>query len=194
MRNVTSDESGAGSPASSEPPEVSQTLYVESSALLRILLEGDSQLEQGVGAFSDYFTSALTMIEVPRALARAGRESRLMHDRVEDAHRRFANFVRACNAAEITTEVRSRAALEFPLEPVRSLDAIHLATIEIWSQTIGALAVASTDERVRRNARALGYDVIPLDEEGPDGRHAPQGDAPLEEPGAAGREGRGARP
>ena len=75
--------------------------------------------------------------------------------------RRYAMFAGACHVAEVTAEVRSRAALEFPIEPVRSLDAIHLATIEIWSRTIGLLAVASTDDRVRRNAQALGHDVIP---------------------------------
>jgi hypothetical protein len=41
------------------------------------------------------------------------------------------------------------------------LDAIHLATIEIASTVIPDLAVLSTDERIRSNATALGFALVP---------------------------------
>jgi hypothetical protein len=62
--------------------------------------------------------------------------------------------------AEITKQVRDRAALEFPVEPVRSLDAIHLGTIVAWRDTMGPMAIASCDERIRRNVLSLGYEII----------------------------------
>jgi predicted nucleic acid-binding protein len=158
MLTVTSAEA----PASPEQGSRSTvTLYMESSALLRILLEGDPLLEKMTGGFEAYLTSALTLVEVPRVLARARREARLTEEGTQETHSRFAAFVRSCSVAEITREVRVRAALDFPLEPVRSLDAIHLATVVVWGDTIAPMVVASTDQRVRRNAQALGYALIP---------------------------------
>jgi predicted nucleic acid-binding protein len=136
-------------------------LYVESSALLRVLLEGDPLLSRTLAGFPVLITSSLTLIEVTRALSRALREGRIdaaQHGRV---HRRFAGFVRAAMIAEVTRSVRERAALDFPVEPVRSLDAIHLATLLVWDGTFGPLVVASCDDRVVLNALALGYDVVP---------------------------------
>lgn len=138
-----------------------ETLYVESSALLRLLLEGDDAVKAGIAQFERFFTSALTLIEVPRALARARREGRLDGARAEQVQRRYAAFVRACAVAEIGRAVRDRAALEFPVEPVRSLDAIHLATAIVWNDVPGWLVIASSDDRIVRNALALGYEVVP---------------------------------
>lgn len=41
------------------------------------------------------------------------------------------------------------------------LDAFHLASIRVLDAEFGGLEVASCDERVRRNAAALGFAVIP---------------------------------
>lgn len=136
-------------------------LYVESSALLRILLEKDQELADDMATFDEFLTSALTLVEVPRALNRAVREGRLDAVGMEQAHSSYVAFTSACAVAEITRQIRERAAREFPLEPVRSLDAIHLATISTWTELIGTMAVASCDDRVARNARALGCSVIP---------------------------------
>jgi hypothetical protein len=137
------------------------TLYVESSALLRILLEGDHSLSRKVAGFPRLFTSALTLIEAPRALRRALREGRISADAHGRAHGRLAGFVQSAMVAEVTRRVRERAALEFPVEPVRSLDAIHLGTLLVWRDTVGPMAVASCDDRIVRNAQALGFEVVP---------------------------------
>jgi len=44
---------------------------------------------------------------------------------------------------------------------VRTLDAIHLATIESASDVPQLVTVVTRNERVARNARALGYAVAP---------------------------------
>jgi predicted nucleic acid-binding protein len=137
------------------------TLYVESSALLRVLLEGDAMLSEEVARYARLFTSALTLIEVPRSLRRALRDGRIDVAGHANAHRRYAGFVQATMVAEITKQVRERAALDFPVEPVRSLDAIHLATILEWNDAVAPMTVASCDDRIRQNAVSLGYDVVP---------------------------------
>ena len=54
---------------------------------------------------------------------------------------------------------RSRGA--FPREPIRSLDAIHLATALVIRDVRPDLSVLSLDQRLRENAVALGFEVVP---------------------------------
>ena len=57
--------------------------------------------------------------------------------------------------------VRARAAV--PSEPIRTLDALHLATALIFREALGDLRMLSFDERIRDNAHALGIPVTPVD-------------------------------
>lgn len=59
---------------------------------------------------------------------------------------------------ELTPAVLARALQPFPV-PVRTLDALHLATIAFLRASGGAVALASYDARLLDAARALG---IPL--------------------------------
>ena len=54
-----------------------------------------------------------------------------------------------------------RARRGFPREPVRTLDAIHLATAVQFQEAIPDLAVVSLNERIRYNAQALAMTVVP---------------------------------
>ena len=49
----------------------------------------------------------------------------------------------------------------FKVEPVRTLDALHLASIELLAKKMGWLIVVACDERVRQTALAVGFDVLP---------------------------------
>jgi hypothetical protein len=57
---------------------------------------------------------------------------------------------------EVVPSVRLRAAQPFPVEPVSSLDAIHLATAIELLQLYPDLAVLSLDRRIIDNIRPLG--------------------------------------
>ncbi|MBI2204037.1 MAG: PIN domain-containing protein [Candidatus Rokubacteria bacterium] len=62
---------------------------------------------------------------------------------------------------EMTPLVLARAAEPFPL-PVRTLDALHLATVEFLRGRGQALELATYDDRMLAGARALGIPVRPL--------------------------------
>lgn len=47
----------------------------------------------------------------------------------------------------------------FPVEPIRTLDAVHLATLELLGEAPQVVTVVTRDDRVRSNARLLGYIV-----------------------------------
>ena len=53
----------------------------------------------------------------------------------------------------------SGAARPFPVEPVRTLDAIHLATLEVLGEVPQLVTVVTRDARMGENARAMGYGV-----------------------------------
>jgi predicted nucleic acid-binding protein len=139
---------------------MSRRVYVETSALLRVLLEGDVALRP-VLTGGGLFTSALTFLEAGRGILRARREGRLDAGGAREAERMLAAFERGCDVLAVEEEVIRRARDEFPEEPVRSLDAIHLASLLVLDEALGDFVVASCDDRVRRNADALGFEVLP---------------------------------
>jgi predicted nucleic acid-binding protein len=134
--------------------------YVETSALLRVILEGDGPLQQLLLAGTCY-TSALTFAEAGRAIRRARSTGRLDPAGAQSARRRVAEFEGWSEVIPIGEGVLRATGEELPIEPVRTLDAIHLATMQLLAETLPNLEVVSTDDRVRENARALGIDVLP---------------------------------
>ena len=61
----------------------------------------------------------------------------------------------------VEDDVWARCARPFPHEPVRTLDGIHLATIEKLARGLAPMVVVSTDDRIRRNAAAMGLRTLP---------------------------------
>jgi predicted nucleic acid-binding protein len=75
------------------------------------------------------------------------------------AIRAIQAFARRCDLVEVTDAVLGRVGRPFPVEPVRTLDAVHLATAEALGEPPQLLTIVTQDHRVRDNARALGYIV-----------------------------------
>jgi len=134
--------------------------YVETSALLRVVLEGDETLQPLLLAGTCY-TSALTFAEARRAIRRARSTGRLGRAGAQIARRRVAELESWSEIIPIGEDVLRGTGEEFPVEPVRTLDAIHLATMQLLAETLPELDVVSADERVRENAKALGIKVVP---------------------------------
>ena len=61
----------------------------------------------------------------------------------------------------IDAEIVHRARRSFPHEPIRALDAIHLATALTVRNLSPDVQVLSFDERIRDNAATLGFQVAP---------------------------------
>jgi hypothetical protein len=60
---------------------------------------------------------------------------------------------------DVDRAVLDRVRRPFPVEPIRTLDAIHLATVELLGEAPQLITVVTRDERVGENARALGFAV-----------------------------------
>ena len=135
------------------------TRYIESSALLAAFLEADVAARRALRARGRRLTSALTLAEAHRALVRARLAERLSADEERRAVRGLATFARRCELVAVTDEVLARAGRPFPVEPLRTLDAIHLASVELLDGAPQLIAVVTRDRRVAENARAMGYAV-----------------------------------
>jgi predicted nucleic acid-binding protein len=125
------------------------------------LLEWDAEALAALTEMGRRVTSALTFAEATRAVLRARVTHRIASADERAALRALRTLERRCTIIAVTEAVLARAGRPFPVEPVRTLDAIHLATIELLGETPQLVTVVTRDEQVARNARALGYAVAP---------------------------------
>lgn len=104
-------------------------------------------------------TSALTFAEAYRAVVRARVGGRLTPSEERAAVVALQTFERRCSVVAIGNAVLMRAGRPFPHEPIRTLDAIHLATAELLGEAPQLTTILTRDDRIRENAKALGYSV-----------------------------------
>ena len=133
--------------------------YIESSALVAALLEQDAEALKSLRARARQITSALTLAEAARAIVRARVGERLTPDVERAAVRALWRFERRCYVVAVTDDVLARVRRPFPVEPVRTLDAVHIATVELLAEPPQLMSIVKRDHRVRENAKALGYSV-----------------------------------
>jgi len=89
--------------------------------------------------------------------ARVG--DRLTPDAERAAVRALRRFERRCYVVAVTDDILARVRRPFPVEPVRTPDAVHLATVESLGEPPQLISVVTRGQRVRENAKALGYAV-----------------------------------
>ena len=133
--------------------------YIESSALVAAVLEGDTAARASIRAKGQRVTSALTAAETSRAVLRARLSGRITAQQERAALLTLQRFSRRCYIVSVTEAILARAARRFPVEPVRTLDAIHLATAEASGDPPALVTIVTRDLRVRDNANALGHPV-----------------------------------
>ena len=90
---------------------------------------------------------------------RARRSGRLTAAQERAVTRGLETFINRCDLVAITDGVLARAGRPFPVEPVRTLDALHLATLEILGDAPSLVTVLTRDARVRDNAIAGGFSL-----------------------------------
>ncbi len=94
-----------------------------------------------------------------RVIARGEATERLTPSQGRAAHQRLRRFEDRCAIVPVSDEIFRRVGRRFPVEPIRTLDAVHIATLEMLREPPQSVAVVTRDRRVRDNARALGYAV-----------------------------------
>lgn len=134
-------------------------VYIETSAILSVILGQEAAMAPTAPMPGPRFTSALTLAETRRVIARGEATGGLTPDEERRAGTVMELFFSDCDVVSLSDEILLRAGRRFPVEPVRTLDAIHLATIESVGMPPHLVRVVTRDRRVRENAVALGYQV-----------------------------------
>jgi len=138
-------------------------IYVESSAVLAWLL-GESTESVVLDALRNadrVVTSSLTALECARGINRAMIDGRITAVQQLAALRLLDDAQSAWHVHAMNDRVVARARAQYPAEPVRTLDALHLATALVIQESVGPLTLLTFDDRVRVNANALGFGLLP---------------------------------
>jgi predicted nucleic acid-binding protein len=132
-------------------------VYAETSAVLAWLVGDESALRarRGLDRADQIVTSVLTLLEATRGIMRAVRERRVTAADASRTERLLNRAAAAWQLLEITPDIRVRAAEPFPVEPVRTLDAIHLATVLHFARVFPGLSVLTFDGRILANLEPL---------------------------------------
>jgi hypothetical protein len=139
------------------------SLYAESSAVLAWLLDEESapQVRELLAASETVVASDLTIIECDRVLLRAAALGELTEAEAADRRAHLTTAASHWHLLRIGAEIVDRARQPFPGEPIRTLDAIHLASAIVARSVVAGLELLSLDDRVRKAAKRLGLGVRP---------------------------------
>jgi predicted nucleic acid-binding protein len=137
--------------------------YAESSAVLAWLLgEPDGRaVAEALSTADMVVASELTLVECDRCLIRAVMAGTLSETAAVDRRTILNRAATRWHLLGLDPTAMERARRPLPAEPVRTLDALHLAAALLARSAVPDLAVLSLDRRVRENARSLGFDVAP---------------------------------
>lgn len=140
------------------------TLYLESSAILSWLFdESKAQITiSAINSAKQVATSALSLLESFRAITRAKHAGIINEATAQRLRGLLESASMEWYVLEITKEIRLRAAASFPIEPIRSLDAIHLASALELIKIFPRLQVLSFDQRINNNLIPLGLNSFDL--------------------------------
>jgi hypothetical protein len=138
-------------------------LYAEPSAVLAWLL-GDTAgdpIRTLLQQAELVITSDLTLVECDRALQRAQRAAHVSEADAADRRAHLNEAAATWHVLRVHPAGVERARRDFPSEPLETLSALHLASALVARSAIPGLAVLALDDDVRRNARLLGFRVVP---------------------------------
>ena len=138
-------------------------VYAESSAVLAWLLGEDtaSRVRDVLSGAEVVIGSDLTLLECDRVLIRAVALSEIAEAAAADRRARLNEAAAHWHVLRLSADVVERARRPFPAEPIRTLDALHLACALTARSSVAGLALLSLDDRIRRAGQQLGFRLQP---------------------------------
>lgn len=138
-----------------------EPVYLDASALVKLFVPEDESdsLNEALAGLTDVIISDLALTEMASALGRRARESLLSRDVSRRLYREAVKLFTTSHRVELTPPIHRRAeSLLLSLStPLRSLDALHLAT----ALDADAATLVSFDPRLRDAAASQGLFVAP---------------------------------
>jgi predicted nucleic acid-binding protein len=138
-------------------------VYAESSAVLAWLLgeETGHSVREVLQHTELVMASDLTLVECDRVLIRAVTTGEIDEAAAADRRAHLNAAASHWHLRRVSPDIVERARHPFPAEPIRTLDAIHLASALAFRSAIPGVELLSLDDRIRRAAKQLGFHVQP---------------------------------
>ena len=128
--------------------------YLDSSVVLRHILLGEEAIRHAL-AFQQVVSSELIEIECRRVLYRYRLNGELTDENLAMCRERLDAVLDGIDLLELTKPVKQRAMDPFPVF-VRTLDALHISTALVFSETADGISLFSHDRGMNLCARSLG--------------------------------------
>jgi uncharacterized protein len=133
--------------------------YVDSSVLLRLVLRQPGALKEW-SSVEEGITSALAQVECLRTLDRLRVVERIPDEDLASRREAIFGLLATLTVVDVAGVVLDRAAQPLPTA-LGTLDAIHLATAQLWRErTAVELTMATHDTALATAARSLGMQVV----------------------------------
>jgi predicted nucleic acid-binding protein len=138
-------------------------VYAESSAVLAWLLgeQASRRVREVLRSAELVMASDLVLIECDRVLIRAVTLGEIDEATASDRRAHLNAAATHWHLWRLSLDIVDRARLPFPAEPVRTLDAIHLASALAMRSVVPAVELLSLDDRIRRAGKQLGFRLQP---------------------------------
>ncbi len=138
-------------------------IYAESSAVLGWLLgeEVGDRVRNVLRRAAVVTASDLTLLECDRVLIRAVKLGEIDEATAADRRGQLNAAAAHWHVWRITSDIIERARHPFPAEPVRTLDAVHLASALAARSAVPGVELLSLDDRIRRVGEQLGFQLQP---------------------------------
>jgi predicted nucleic acid-binding protein len=139
------------------------TLYAESSAVLAWLLGEDAapRVRALLRGAELVVASDLTLLECDRVLIRAASLGETDEAMSADRRAHLNAAATHWHVLRLSPDIVHRARQPFPAEPIRTLDAVHLASALAARSAVPGIELLSLDDRVRRAGAQLGFRLHP---------------------------------
>ena len=133
--------------------------YVDASVVLRIVLDQRGQLDD-VERLDEPLTSSLTLVEVLRTMDRVRPAGRVGSEALAVHYRKARELIDQFSVVDLDATTLQRSA-EPMRTPLRTLDALHLATALRWCEATGdTLLFATHDRELAEAAAVAGLEVL----------------------------------
>lgn len=135
------------------------TTYLDSSVALRIVLGARGALSKWK-TLERVVSSALIEVECLRTLDRLRLVDRIDPEQIAIRREAIYDLVSRIDLIDLTPPVLARASQPLPV-PLKTLDAIHLATAMLWREAEqDEIELATHDDGLALAARAIGFKVV----------------------------------
>ncbi len=133
--------------------------YLDSSVILRVVLGQPGKLAEWKSVLLGV-TSELAEVECLRTMDRLRLLGELTAEEAASGREAIYRIMEALEVVELSSAVMRRASQPMPA-PLGTLDAIHLATADLWREGRGKDPIVAThDKALALAARASGFRVM----------------------------------